>query len=58
MRKMMPEEGKKIKISVSIDPFLDKEIEEILIEKKFYKKSRLVEFLLRKYIEDNKKETH
>ena len=51
----MPEEGKKIKISVSIDPFLDKEIEEILIEKKFYKKSRLVEFLLRKYIEDNKK---
>lgn len=54
MRNKMPDEGKKVKISISIDPILDKEIEEILIERKFYKKSRLIEFLLKKYIEDTK----
>ena len=53
---MIPEESKKIKISISIDPFLDKKISEIIVNRKFYKKSRFIEFLIKKYIDEN--ETH
>jgi len=49
----MPEEEKKVKISLSIDPELNKKMDEI-IKTKFYKKSRLVEFLIKKYIDDIK----
>ena len=48
----MPEEEKKVKISLSIDPELNKKMDEI-IKTKFYKKSRLVQFLIKKYIDDN-----
>lgn len=48
----MPEDQKKIKISLSIDPGLNKAIEKI-IEKKFYKKSRFIEFLIKEYINKN-----
>ena len=45
-----------IKISISIDPFLDKKMSEIIVNRKFYKKSRFIEFLIKKYIDEN--ETH
>jgi len=48
----IPEENKKVKISISISPILDKKITEIAIDKKFYKKSRLIEYILNKYIDD------
>lgn len=52
MNNKIPDENKKIKTSISIDPFLDKKIAEMAIDKKFYKKSRLIEFILKKYIDD------
>jgi len=48
----MSEEQKKVKLSISIDPELNKKIDEI-IKNRFYKKSRLIEFLLRKYVSEN-----
>lgn len=49
---------KKIKISISVDPLLDKNISEMSIDKKFYKKSRLIEYILKKYTdEEEKKDT-
>ena len=59
MNSKIPESEKKIKISISIDPLLDKKISEMSIDKKFYKKSRLIEFILKKYIDDDeeKKDT-
>ena len=58
MNNKIPDENKKIKISISVDPFLDKKIAEMAIDRKFYKKSRLIEFILKKYIdeEENKKD--
>ena len=53
MNNKIPEEDKKIKISLSIDPHLNKRAEQIAIEKKFYKKSRFIEYLIKKYIEEN-----
>ncbi len=55
MNNKIPEEDKKVKISLSIDPHLNKKITEIAIEKKFYKRSRLIEFLIKKYIDDEYK---
>jgi metal-responsive CopG/Arc/MetJ family transcriptional regulator len=55
MNNKIPDDSKKIKISISIDPFLDKKVNDIVIEKKFYKKSRFIEFLIKKYIDENKK---
>jgi metal-responsive CopG/Arc/MetJ family transcriptional regulator len=49
----IPNNIKKIKISISIDSKLDEVLEKITIEKEFYKKSRLINFILNKYIEDN-----
>ncbi len=59
MNNKIPDENKKIKISISVDPFLDKKIAEMAIDRKFYKKSRLIEFILKKYIDhdENKKDT-
>jgi metal-responsive CopG/Arc/MetJ family transcriptional regulator len=53
MNNKIPEEEKKVKLSISIDPELNKKIEEV-IKNKFYKKSRFIEFLIRKYIDDFK----
>ena len=50
MNNKIPDEEKKVKISISVDPFLDKKIAEMAINKKFYKKSRLIEFILKKYM--------
>jgi len=52
MNNKIPEEDKKIKISISIDPNLNKQVEELL-KNKFYKKSRFIEYLIKKYIEEN-----
>ena len=52
MNNKIPDEEKKVKISISLDPFLDKKIGEIAIEQKFYKKSRLIEYILKKYIDE------
>ena len=59
MNNKIPDEEKKVKISISVDPFLDKKIGEMTIDRKFYKKSRLIEYILKKYIdeEENKKDT-
>lgn len=48
----IPDEDKKIKISISIDPKLNKQMDELL-KSKFYKKSRFIEHLIKKYIENN-----
>jgi metal-responsive CopG/Arc/MetJ family transcriptional regulator len=47
----IPKEEKKIKISISIDPDLNRKVDDIL-KFKFYKKSRLIEHLIKKYIQD------
>jgi hypothetical protein len=52
MNNRIPDNEKKLKISISIDPELNRKVDKI-IEKKFYKKSRFFEFLIKKYIEDN-----
>jgi metal-responsive CopG/Arc/MetJ family transcriptional regulator len=52
MNNKIPDNEKKIKISISIDPLLNKEVDKIL-EFKFYKKSRFIEFLIKKYIKEN-----
>jgi metal-responsive CopG/Arc/MetJ family transcriptional regulator len=54
MNNKIPDDQKKVKISISVDPFLDKKIGEMAIDRKFYKKSRFIEYILKKYIEDNK----
>jgi len=53
MNNRIPDEDKRIKISISIDPHLNKKLQEIATSKKFYKKSRLIEYLIKKYIEEN-----
>jgi metal-responsive CopG/Arc/MetJ family transcriptional regulator len=53
MNNRIPENEKKVKISLSIDPKLNEKMEEI-IKNKFYKKSRFIDFLIKKYIEENK----
>lgn len=52
MNNKIPDSDKKIKISISIDPVLNKKVEEIL-KSKFYKKSRFIDYLIKKYIEEN-----
>jgi metal-responsive CopG/Arc/MetJ family transcriptional regulator len=52
MNNRIPESEKKIKISLSIDPELNRKVESI-IKDKFYKKSRFIEFLIKKYIQEN-----
>lgn len=52
MNNKIPEDKKRIKISISIDPKLNRKIDDI-IKNKFYKKSRFIDFLIRKYIEEN-----
>ena len=49
----IPEESKKVNLSLTIDPDVDKILEKIIFDKKFYKKSRFVEFLIKKYAEEN-----
>jgi len=48
----IPDDRKKIKISISIDPELNRVVDSILVER-FYKKSKFIEFLIKKYIEEN-----
>lgn len=58
MNNRIPDDQKKVKISISVDPFLDKKIDEMAIDRKFYKKSRFIEYILKKYIdEEEKKDT-
>ena len=52
MNNKIPDVDKKVKISISIDPNLNKQVDEIL-KSKFYKKSRFIEYLIKKYIESN-----
>ena len=49
----IPEDKKKVKISISIDNESNGRLEKLTIEKKFYKKSRLVDFIIKKYLEEN-----
>ena len=52
MNNKIPDSDKKIKISISIDPVLNKKVEEIL-KSKFYKKSMFIDYLIKKYMEEN-----
>ena len=52
MNNRIPDEEKRIKISISIDPKLNQRIDEIL-KSNFYKKSRFFEHLIKKYLEEN-----
>jgi len=49
----IPLDKKKVKISISIDSESNSKLEKITIEKKYYKKSRLVDFIIKKYLEEN-----
>ena len=49
----IPEDKKKVKISISIDKESNDRLEKLTIDKKFYKKSRLVDFIIKKYLEEN-----
>ena len=49
----IPDERKKVKISISIDNELNVKLEKLAIDKKFYKKSRLIDYIIKKYLEEN-----
>ena len=49
----IPDSKKKVKISISIDYESNEKIEKIAVDKGFYKKSRLVDFIIKKYLEEN-----
>jgi metal-responsive CopG/Arc/MetJ family transcriptional regulator len=49
----IPHNKKKVKISISIDNDSNSKLEKITIEKNFYKKSRLVDYIIKKYLEEN-----
>lgn len=53
MNNRIPEEDKRVKVSISIDPHLNRKLQKIAIDKKIYKKSRLLENIIKKYIEEN-----
>jgi metal-responsive CopG/Arc/MetJ family transcriptional regulator len=49
----IPVDKKKVKISISIDNESNSKLEKLTIEREFYKKSRLVDFIIKKYLEEN-----
>jgi metal-responsive CopG/Arc/MetJ family transcriptional regulator len=49
----IPSENKKVKISISIDYDSNEKLSQLAIDKKFYKKSRLVNHIIKKYLEEN-----
>lgn len=49
----IPEDKRKVKISISIDSESNIKLEKLTIDKKFYKKSRLIDFIIKKYLEEN-----
>jgi len=49
----IPNNKKKVKISISIDNDSNGKLEKITIEKNFYKKSRLIDYIIKKYLEEN-----
>lgn len=49
----IPDERKKVKISISIDNELNVKLEKLAIDKKFYKKSRLIDYIIKKYLKEN-----
>lgn len=49
----IPDNKRKVKISISIDYESNEKLEKISIDKKFYKKSRLVDYIIKKYLEEN-----
>lgn len=52
MNNKIPDDEKRIKISISIDPKLNQKIDELL-KYRFYKKSRFIEHIIKKYLEEN-----
>ena len=49
----IPEDKRKVKISISIDSESNNKLEKLTIDKKLYKKSRLIDFIIKKYLEEN-----
>jgi metal-responsive CopG/Arc/MetJ family transcriptional regulator len=49
----IPEDKRKVKISISIDNESNVKLEKLAIDKKFYKKSRLVDYIIKKYLQEN-----
>jgi metal-responsive CopG/Arc/MetJ family transcriptional regulator len=49
----IPDDKRKVKISISIDNESNVKLEKLTIDKKFYKKSRLVDYIIKKYLEEN-----
>ena len=49
----LPDYKKKIKISISIDYESNKRLEELTQKDEFYKKSRLIDFIIKKYLQEN-----
>ncbi len=48
----IPSENRKVKISISIDSISNEMLEKLSIDKKFYKKSRLIDFIIKKYLKE------
>lgn len=49
----IPDDKRKVKISISIDYESNVKLEKLTIDRKFYKKSRLIDFIIKKYLEEN-----
>lgn len=49
----IPNDKRKVKISISIDYESNVKLDKLTIDKNFYKKSRLVDFIIKKYLEEN-----
>lgn len=49
----IPDNKKKVKISISIDYESNEKLDKITIDEKFYKKSRLIDYIIKKYLKEN-----
>lgn len=49
----IPDNKRKVKISISIDYESNEKLEKITMDKNFYKKSRLIDFIIKKYLKEN-----
>jgi metal-responsive CopG/Arc/MetJ family transcriptional regulator len=49
----LPDDKKKVKISISIDYESNLKLEELTEKDRFYKKSRLIDYIIKKYLQEN-----
>lgn len=49
----IPDDKRKVKISISTDYESNVEMPQLTVDKKFYKKTELVDFIIKKYLVEN-----